>query len=34
MPTSSGFRARALREVPGGAANVGFGYLPYHNDAI
>ncbi|MBL8835156.1 MAG: sn-glycerol-3-phosphate ABC transporter substrate-binding protein UgpB [Alphaproteobacteria bacterium] len=34
MTTSSGFRARALREVPGGAANVGFGYLPYHNDAI
>lgn len=29
---SSGFRARALREVPGGAANVGFGMLPYYDD--
>jgi sn-glycerol 3-phosphate transport system substrate-binding protein len=34
MTTSSGFRARALREVPGGAANVGVGYLPYHADVI
>jgi sn-glycerol 3-phosphate transport system substrate-binding protein len=34
MTTSSGFRARAQREVPGGAANVGFGYLPYHDDAV
>jgi len=34
MTTSSGFRARALRETPGGAANVGVGYLPYHADAI
>jgi sn-glycerol 3-phosphate transport system substrate-binding protein len=34
MSTSSGFRARALREEPGGAANVGVGYLPYYNDVI
>lgn len=31
---SSGFRARALREVPGGAANVGFAFLPHYEDAI
>jgi len=29
---SSGFRARALREVPGGAANVGAAMLPYYDD--
>jgi sn-glycerol 3-phosphate transport system substrate-binding protein len=29
---SSGARARFLREVPGGAANVGAAMLPYYND--
>jgi sn-glycerol 3-phosphate transport system substrate-binding protein len=34
MTTSSGFRARALRETPGGPANVGVGYLPYNDQVI
>lgn len=34
ITTSSGYRARALRETPGAPASVGFGYLPYHDDAV
>lgn len=31
---SSGARARYLKEVPGGIANIGFAYLPYYDDVV